>query len=98
MYEYKGPIKFWHDLFPSIAVILLCCGVLCSTFLFGCEEKVDGYAGKVYADPNARWVFQGTFCAKCNHLYNYLEHPKVCDKCGKQTKDYYYLVLIKERK
>lgn len=53
---------------------------------------------KIYADPNAVWVFEGTFCSKCKLLYNYIEHPKVCDKCGEQTKDFYYLVLIKERK
>lgn len=100
MYEYKGPIKFWYDLFPSIVVILICCGIFCCPFLFvaGCEEKVDANTRKMYADPEATWMFEGTFCSKCNQLYNYIEHPKICDKCGLETKDFYYLALIKERK
>ena len=60
-------------------------------------EPNDVYAGKIDIDPPAQWAFQGTFCAGCNILYNYIEHPKICDKCDEQTKDYFNLVLIKDR-
>lgn len=62
----------------------------------GCKaEAVE--TKEIYVDQNATWMFEGTFCSDCNKLYNYIEHPKVCDICGKKTKDFFYLVLIKER-
>ena len=78
-------------------IALLVIGITIGSIFVGCEDKVGANTRKIYADPNASWVFEGTFCSKCNQLYNYIEHPKICDKCGEQTKDYYYLVLIKER-
>lgn len=61
--------------------------------VFGCKDEAEASG-----TTGAIWVFEGTFCSDCNKLYNYIEHPETCDKCGAQTKDFYYLCLIKERK
>ena len=79
---------------PAIVILAVISFLL---FVAFADSQEDGRSGKIYADPEASWMFEGTFCSKCNQLYNYIEHPKVCSKCGEQTKDYYYLVLIKER-
>lgn len=73
--------------------------LLIALFVAGCKNKVEAVeTERIYADSNATWMFEGTFCSECNQLYNYIEHPKICDKCGLETKDFYYLALIKERK
>jgi len=82
---------------PAIA-ILVTFGILLWTVLASLPESTNAFVGKIYADPNATWMYEGTFCSECNYLYNYDKYPKVCDKCGSQTKDFYYLALIKERK
>lgn len=75
------------------------------TFLYGmigatldCVRAETVEAEKIFGFQDAVWMFQGTYCSKCNYLYNYKEYPKVCEKCGEQTKNHYYLVLNKERK
>ena len=73
----------------------------------GCKDKVEAVELKDIADPDnvtielnesaTTWMFEGTFCSGCNKLYNYIEHPKICPECNEQTKDFYYMALIKKR-
>lgn len=85
-----------------VGILLL---VLVLTGVFGCREKIEAsestteLARPIYLNTTgAIWIFEGTFCSECNKLYNYIEHPKTCDICNAQTKDFYYLCLIKDRK
>ncbi len=82
---------------PAIAILTVISLMLFIVFVVESGEPNDDSVKKIYADPSAEWRFQGTYCTGCNYLYNYDEYPEVCTKCGKQTKDYFHLVLIKDR-
>lgn len=83
----------------AIKILLVLAILIGVALVFGCKEKAEAKGLQRYSFDitEAAWMFEGTFCSECNQLYNYIEHPKICDVCGTQTKDFFYLVLIKER-
>lgn len=87
---------------PAIVILaIINCLILIGFYLADDSEAINTSESSKQISfdiKDATWLFEGTFCSECNKLYNYIEHPTICNKCGMQTKDLYYLVLIKERK
>jgi len=79
----------WREILALILAILL---ILLIVFVLAGWKK-----NSRHLTQDGHWQFEGTFCAKCNFLYNYERYPNICDKCGETTKDFYYLALIINR-
>lgn len=82
----------------AIIILVIFSFVLWAILVTISQSATKEIPEKIYADENAAWIYEGTFCSECQILYNYKEYPEICDKCDTQTKDFFYLALLKDRK
>lgn len=78
-------------------ILLLVVGMALIWLVVGCKGEAEATYMTVKDGADISWYFEGTYCPECAILYN-MTKPKICGECGTQTKDFYYLGKIEDRK